>query len=318
MPDTSTQTESSITRQTPGEILKQTRESLGMEQKDIASQLNLQIDIIDAVEKNDKDRLPVATYARGYIRSYARLVKMDPDTLVKMYDQSSTPLPEIIPNIKKPAQASSRDKPVRAISYLITFILALLLLAWLQSKYIVGKNSGGEIPASAGAGDQTGQRVEPEPSHQVPAPATPNPTATDTRPPPPSLSISLPEITPTSPEQTVPATTATEQASTTIVAPPDAINPEQMTENLINGESRLELSLKHDSWIEVYDANKNKLYLGLARAGDDIKLAGPAPFSVLLGYASGVTVMYNDEPFDPSPFANAGIARFTLGAKESQ
>ena len=80
----------------------------------------------------------------------------------------------------------------------------------------------------------------------------------------------------------------------------------------------MELTLKHDSWIEVYDANKTRLYLGLARAGDEIKLAGMAPFSVLLGYASGVTVRYNDEPFDPSPYANAGIARFTLGAKENQ
>jgi len=317
MPDTSTQTESSMTRQTPGEILKQTRESLGMEQKDIASQLNLQINIIDAVEKNDKNRLPVATYARGYIRSYARLVKLDADMLVNLYDQSSTPLPEIIPNIKQPAQASSRDKPVRAISYLITFILALLLLAWLQSKYIVGKNTGGEIPATPDSGDKTGQLAEPEPPHQVPAPPAAPTANIQIQTPPESLLLSLPENTPTSPEQTSPGTSVAVPEMTT-VAPLETINPDQMTENLLNGESRLELSLKHDSWIEVYDANKTRMYLGLARAGDDIKLTGTAPFSVLLGYASGVTVMYNDEPFDPSPFANAGIARFTLGAKENR
>jgi cytoskeleton protein RodZ len=317
MPDTSTQTASSTTQQTPGEMLKQARERLGLAQKDIASQLNLQLDVIDAVEKNDKNRLPVATYARGYIRSYARLLKMDADMLIHLYDQSSTPLPEIIPNIKKPSQASTRDKPVRAISYLITFILALLLLAWLQSKYIVGKNSGGDIPATTESGEKTGRLAEPETTGQVSTPPVTAPADTQIQPPPESLSLSLPVITPASPGDTMPATGTPVQAGTTTAAP-DTVNPDQITENLINGESRMELALKHDSWIEVYDANKTKLYLGLARAGDEIKLTGVAPFSVLLGYASGVTVRYNDEPFDPSPFANAGIARFTLGAKDNQ
>ena len=315
MSDISTQTENSKIQQTPGELLKQAREKLGLAQKDIAAQLNLQIETIDAVEKNDRDRLPVATYARGYIRSYARLVKIDADMLIRLYDHSSAPLPEIIPNIKKPAQASSRDKPVRAISYLITFILALLLLAWLQSKYIVGRNTGGGKPDTTASGDTIGQHAVPGPSNQVPGPAAP--ASTETRSAPESLSLSLPEGATVTPGNAMSETNSPDQ-STIDTTLPDTINPVQTPMNNITGESRLELVLKHDSWIEVYDANKTKKYLGLARTGDEINLTGTAPFSVLLGYASGVAVRYNDEPFDPSPYANAGIARFTLGAEDNQ
>jgi cytoskeleton protein RodZ len=315
MSDTPAQTEGGKPQQAPGDLLKQAREKLGLAQKDIAAQLNLQTEVIDAVEKNDRDRLPVATYARGYIRSYARLVKMDADMLIQLYDQYSTPPPEIIPTIKKPTQASSRDKPVRAIIYLITFILALLLLAWLQSKYIVGRNPGGGTPDTTDTGEKTGQHAVPGPQNQVPGSSVAIPDSKQTHSSPQDLSHSLPESATTTRENVISETEATDQPviDTTL---PAAINPAQITENLMKGEDRLEFILNHDSWIEVYDAHKTKMYHGLARAGNEIKLAGTAPFSVLLGNVAGVTVRYNDEPFDPAPYANAGIARFTLGAQD--
>lgn len=296
MPDTPAQTEGGKTRQTPGELLKQARERLGLAQKDIAAQLNLQADTIDAVEKNDMVRLPVPTYVRGYIRSYARLVKMDADMLISLYDQYSTPPPEIIPNIKTPSQASSRDRPMRAITYLITFILALLLLAWLQNRYMVGKNSGGP-PDTSDAGEKTGQHALPDTQNQEP------------------VSPSFPEDAAMTLENVLNETESADQPVIDITLPA-AINPAPTSENLTNSEDRLEFTLNHDSWIEAYDANNTRMYHGLARAGNEIKLAGPAPFSVLLGNAQGVMVRFNDEPFDTSPYAKAGIARFTLGAKK--
>jgi cytoskeleton protein RodZ len=317
MTDIPAQTESSKSQQTPGDLLKQAREKLGLAQKDIAAQLNLQTEVIDAVEKNDRDRLPVATFARGYIRSYARLVKMDADMLIGLYDQYSTPPPEIIPTIKKPTQASSRDKPVRAITYLITFILALLLLAWLQSKYIVGRNSGGGTPDTTDSGDKTGQHIVPGPQNQVPGSAVATPANKQMQSSPESLSLSLPGGGTVTPGNAISEAKSPDQPviDTSL---PAAINPAQITENPMKGEGRLKFIVNHDSWIEVYDANKTKMYHGLARAGDEIKFAGTAPFSVLLGYAPGVVVKYNDEPFDPTPYANAGIARFTLGMKDHQ
>ena len=95
-------------------------------------------------------------------------------------------------------------------------------------------------------------------------------------------------------------------------------DPAQITDHLTRGDDKLRFILTRDSWIEVHDANKISLYQGLARAGNEIRLSGKAPFSVLLGYAQGVEVRFNNEPFDPAPYANAGIARFTLGAADNR
>ena len=328
MPETPTQTESGNAQQAPGELLKQARERLGLAQADIAAQLNLQAEVIDAVEKNDKDRLPIATYFRGYIRSYARLVKLDGDMLIRLYEQGSTPPPEIIPNIKKPTQASSRDKPMRAITYLITFILALLLLAWLHSRYIVEKNSDGGAPATMDSGEKTGQHTLPDTHKQEAGSATTDSDRGQTQTyQEPDRGQSQTYQEPVSPSYPDSAATATKNV---VVEPvtadhpvinatlPAAINPARTAETLMQRKDRLEFIVSHDSWIEVYDANKTRMYHGLALAGQHLELAGTAPFSVSLGYSPGVTVRFNDKSFNPAPYSNYGLARFTLGATDNQ
>ena len=313
MPDTHVQTDNNRPRQQLGQMLKQTREKLGLAQKDIAAQLNLQIETIDAIEKDDQDRLPEATYVRGYVRSYGRLIKLDADMLIKLYDQASTPPPEIIPNIKKPAQASSRDKPVRAITYLITFTLTLLLLAWLQSKYIVEKK-----PDAASTSGNTGEQSYAP--GQNPRPDTTSTTTTGQGTPAVEQEpLSLPSGAAKDSESVI---SETESADVPVVETAPAAmpntDPAQITDHLTRGDDKLRFILTRDSWIEVHDANKISLYQGLARAGNEIRLSGKAPFSVLLGYAQGVEVRFNNEPFDPAPYANASIARFTLGAADNR
>lgn len=290
----------------PGELLKQARERLGLAQKDIAAQMNLKIETIDAVEKNDRDRLPIATYVRGYIRSYARLVKMDADELIRLYDEDdSMPPPEVIPNIKKSAQTTGRDKPVRALTYLITFTLALLLLAWLQSRYIVDIK-----PGTGGNRDNTGQQTTPPVQSPEPHSATAPATVPERRAPVTEQeSLSLPadsvDVTESSVSVTAPA-----DASVSTAAPDTGAV--QIMEQLTGGDDKIQFLLNSDSWIEVHDANKNMLYHDLARSGKTVSLSGKAPFSVVLGYAPGVTVRFNNEPFDPAPYTSSGIARFTL------
>jgi cytoskeleton protein RodZ len=75
----------------------------------------------------------------------------------------------------------------------------------------------------------------------------------------------------------------------------------------------LVLRLKHDSWVEVYDMAGKRLFFNLAKAGQTLALSGTPPFRVILGYARDAEVEYNDAPFDPSPFINKDIARFTVG-----
>lgn len=304
-PDNEQQTPRMTGSQTPGEILKEAREALNMTRSDVAAQLNLQVDTIIALEENDHDKLPVSTYVRGYLRSYARLVKLDGEALVKRYDNEASEPPEIIPDVKKHSQASSRDKPVKAVTYLVTFGLALLLLAWLQSQYIVTDQKTDDRADQ----DTAGKGSLDYPINIVVHPDTPyfdNRTDTDDDYPPlyegdSGLSddviqtMELPNSL--SIDENIPESRPAGDGG----APP------------ASADADIVMNVRDKSWIEIYDAGDNRLYLGLATPGETIRLDGEAPFSVLLGYAPGVEVIFNGQIIDTEQYSNAGVARFNLG-----
>ena len=82
-----------------------------------------------------------------------------------------------------------------------------------------------------------------------------------------------------------------------------------------SGQDTILFRLTSDSWIEVNDANDEKLFHDLALKGEVHRISGLAPFKVLLGFSQGVEVKFNGKPFDQSPYSNNGIARFTLPAQ---
>ena len=77
-------------------------------------------------------------------------------------------------------------------------------------------------------------------------------------------------------------------------------------------DSILMIEVKQDSWIEVRDSNRTKLYQDLAKPGETISIDGETPLSVVLGNADGVKVTWKGKPFDVKQFSSAGVARFKL------
>ena len=74
----------------------------------------------------------------------------------------------------------------------------------------------------------------------------------------------------------------------------------------------LKMELTAESWVEVYDALGEKLYIDLAKPGEKINLAGAPPLSVKLGNARGVSVNFKGKVFDTSQYTKAGVARFLI------
>jgi len=297
----------SVTK-TAGELLKETREKQELSIQDIASRLNLQTNIIQALEAEDNNKLPAITYVRGYIRSYARIVNLDADELIKLYEDDAEAPPEILPNVKLHTQVSSSDKPVKAVTYLLIFGMVLLVLAWWQSNFIVGKNmlTGTSSEKSASAfsytydivihpdtpflekGTEIEDNSEKLPPYESEGMDHPDASILDSLTLPNSLLI---DTTLGSTEETI-STTAETRGT---------------------GPDTLTLKVHVKSWIEVYDKNKQKMYMNIVQAGNVLKLKGIAPFSVILGNASGVKVAFNGKSFDHKPYENGGVARFKLG-----
>lgn len=65
----------------PGARLRQTRQVKKLNVDYVATSLHLSRSVIEAIERDDYDRLPSAVFVAGYIRSYARLLGLDPEPL---------------------------------------------------------------------------------------------------------------------------------------------------------------------------------------------------------------------------------------------
>lgn len=81
--------------------------------------------------------------------------------------------------------------------------------------------------------------------------------------------------------------------------------------------SGLVLEFVHESWVEVYDRERARLYFNLVQPGGVLSFDGPRPFDVLLGYGKDVRVTIDGRAFDHTPFLKHGVARFSVGSEST-
>jgi cytoskeleton protein RodZ len=86
--------------------------------------------------------------------------------------------------------------------------------------------------------------------------------------------------------------------------------------NLVGeGNDLAEFSLIGVSWVEVNDADGNRLFQDMLRENDTLSIRGTAPFEVLLGDARNVSLVFNDADVDlDSSMRNDNTARLSLEA----
>lgn len=70
---------------TVGERLREARERQKVSLHAIAEKTNISVRFLDAIEKNQFDKLPGGIFTRGFIRSYAVQVGLDPDAAVTQF-----------------------------------------------------------------------------------------------------------------------------------------------------------------------------------------------------------------------------------------
>lgn len=92
---------------TVGQILTSARKDLKLTQKDISKKTKIELKYIKAIEADNYQALPSATFGKGFVRNYALAVNKDPDSLVAIFrrdnpsssssKKSSPPPPKIRP-----------------------------------------------------------------------------------------------------------------------------------------------------------------------------------------------------------------------------
>lgn len=70
----------------PGSFLRQEREQQGLSREEVSAALNLRPAVIEGLEADVYDQIPVVTYRRGYLRSYAQLLGVDARQVMELYE----------------------------------------------------------------------------------------------------------------------------------------------------------------------------------------------------------------------------------------
>jgi cytoskeleton protein RodZ len=268
---------------TPGAALARAREARGLSVSDVAMHLKFAPRQIDALEADDYGALPGGTFVRGMVRTYARFLGLDAETLAREVAARMGDGPKQlagIADLKVPFQPGPKrsGRVYLLLSVAVLAGAALVAGDWVLRMRESAREAAG-VPAAA-----------PEPAAQAQAPSTPAPAG--------DVQQVVPAPAPTEPAKAEDAQTK---------APAEPASPP-----LVAATKRLRLEFERESWVEIKDADGNTLLSRVNPAGSRQVVEGVAPLQIVIGNASAVRMTVNDEAFDLKPFTRVDIARITL------
>lgn len=317
--------ESVMPRANPGESLRGGREAIGLSIAQAAAQLNLSVSRLEQLEAGDFDRLPGHTFARGYVRSYARLLGLDPNRIVLEFDQftgtdAAGSEVHALGQIEQPVRVA--HSLLRLFSLLVLLALAGVGFYWWQERSIALPETLGQAPAHIEVEGADGQlqlhpltELEDEAliaadlGPQAPEAETPDPVVTSGPAPlaataPDPAQTAAPVLPPTAPALPEPVAE---------VAPPLPSAPQAETAPPATGQGLVEVVFSDTCWVQVTDADGKVLLGGLKRKGETVTVTGKAPLELRLGVARAASVSFNGAPVDIAPFTSNETARVKLG-----
>lgn len=288
----------------PGEQLKKGRERMQLSTREVSEQLNLKHSFVQMIEDDNYSALPGATFVRGYLRAYAKLVGVDGEALVETYNThfNEEPKPEErykpVETIKP--QRSFSDPLIKYTTLAVVAALIALSIMWWQSR------NGAEPLSLVQSDTVTVETSEGETiiaqmdlSGAEESPITEQVIAVE--------EVEAADETVTENTESVTEDAAVEAAA---VAEP---TPEEIGQAAM-GQERFTITFTEECWVEVTDGRDIKVVANLKQPGEESVVEGLPPFKLMIGNAGGAVVTYQGEQVDLTPYTNRNnIARFTLG-----
>jgi cytoskeleton protein RodZ len=315
----------------PGQTLRAARERQGLSLTDVAARLNLTVSALGYLEAGEFARLPGHTFARGYIRAYARLVDLDAAALVQDFDRltGSDASGAEVRNLNRIAEPTWLSKT------LLKLVSALLLLLLAGLGYYLWQ----ETPAQfARLGNLGLRHIEVDKAngttelHRIDDAQQARPVALPIEAPAGSEAAAGPAplgVTPAAgisgqalalPPGHVSVSQlnalATPAAPVSLEVPESqrvAAAPQSPAIEVPAGHGLLQASFSGDCWLQVTDARGKVVFSGVKRKGETLDVTGVPPLQVHLGNAAAATLSYNGKPVERGNVGAAGTARLKLG-----
>lgn len=285
-----------------GQKLRSRREERGLSLERVADQLKLTHRQLEAIEGNDFDALPGNTFARGFVRNYARFLELDPQPLL---DQLTALLPTeriqaALPHVSD-ATALNASLPIgsqaRKFSVGMMVIVGLLLGAGAVFWYLQQPPSPDMALSELSSKDGVSVAINASMSESFNASGVLAEMG--------SAPIENGASTVGAIPSPVPA-----DASAAVAEPPVSVKVASSVAAAVNGEIRI--VVEFDSWVQIMGADGQVLVSQLLKPGTEQTLSGKAPFQVKIGNAPKTQLYYHGQRIDLAPYSRADVATLEL------
>ena len=245
---------------TVGLLLKQARESSGLSVDEVAALTRIRPQVILDLEAGNLVSSGGIAYARGHIRSIAKVINADPEVLVAQFNQEADLSSRSMSELLADNSATTRHSDSPNISYKKLSIAGIVLIALL----II-------IPAVSSFFHSTPKISKPTPQPSATAHAVTTPT------PAPTAAVPVASATPTATATPSDAPSASPSVSASVV-PASTVSFKAVNAN---------------SWFSVTDSSGTVLWHGTLYKGATESFNVTALIDVTIGNAGAVDVTIN-------------------------
>ena len=308
----------------PGQMLAEARQKLGLSQKDVAERLNFRTTLVKELEQDIFDKSLPATFNRGYLKNYAKLVDISAEEVLASYETISVAEMQgaEMQSFSKQTEKQAENNRLMWVTYLIiALLIGSTLMWWLQES----KNSDNEVSEPINV-NQT-KPSEQTSANQIQENVSTEADLSDTEQLSDNLGDDIAADTELVNEGTEDAAQAlsnennNQQALESIpldaqissVIESDAVEQSNLAAQE-NSTTLVDVSFTFsgDCWVNIYDATGERIAWGIKKSGYQMNIQGVPPFSITLGKPELVTIVYNEQSVDTSSFAKGNIAKFNL------
>ena len=267
-----------------GARLRDAREARGLSLRQIAAATKISVMALEALERNDRTRLPGGLFSRAFVRAYAREVGLDPDQAVREFlerfpdDLETAPSPDGVR--KRPASDEILGGGSRSgLRWLGLAVTIALIIVWIGvDRYYSNRTEG----AKPGPSTRVAPAAAPAPP-PLPKPAAATlPAGEQPQAPPPGQ----PTQAGTQADAQLQGAGARSPVAqpATEAAPPDASLPLHVV-----------VSARSDCWVSASTDGKRVAGRTL-KPGEKLELAAARSIVLTVGDATALSYTVNNAP----------------------
>lgn len=306
-----------------GAQLKAQREALGWPVEQVADQLKLAPRQVIALEEGDMAALPNLAVVRGFVRAYAKVVRLDAAPLVAMIEVHPAPAQDPAAPVRREisatfsesrfpsmTQRSSNQAPlwIAGVVAVVAVAFGAYKLGYVPASLLSSHAEKEAVHADVGPVETTlikpGQDLTPVQTPSVPLISVPPPPGNDTQTGAPASAAASAPAAAAVPLAAAPAATAPAVATPAAVTPPAAA--------AAAGANALVLKVEQDSWVEIRRPGTTPLISRMVKAGstETFDITGPA--TLVVGKPGVVQATLRGTKLDLPTVAGGTISRVSI------